>query len=261
MTFRAEAQAFWLPKAGSTEAEYDDAYWPRRQVSGESCHRFAVADGATETLFSGIWARQLTRAYCKGILDDSPVREWLADLQQKWWGIVRRRPLPWYAEQKLESGTFAALVGVTLSSKSRNGEYGTWHARAIGDSCLFQIRGSSILAKFPLSRSEDFTNCPTLLSSKSDENAGTEFLVSSTGSWEYGDHFFLMTDAIAAWFIRAVEDGQAPWETVRDLDNDDDHHMMAAKYGMRSFRQWVSEARHDGVMRNDDVTLYRIEIE
>ena len=45
----AYLKAFWLPKDGSTEEEYEDAFFPRHSSSftGERL-RFAIADGATE---------------------------------------------------------------------------------------------------------------------------------------------------------------------------------------------------------------------
>jgi hypothetical protein len=256
---RVFAEALWMPKAGNTDSEYEDAYWPRHPVEGEGCSRFAVADGATETSFSGIWAKQLVRAYCAGAFDNLHDSEWLSKLQRKWWSIVRKKPMPWYAEEKLESGTFAALVGLTLHSESAENEHGAWHAEAIGDSCLFQLRGGDILAKFPVQASQDFTNSPVLLSTKAGENSSLNSLTLARGEWQCGDHFYLMTDAIAAWFFRAIERHEAPWEIIRDLDNDL-RRPLAQRSGMKSFREWVDMARRQSLMRNDDVTLYRIEI-
>src|SRR5947208_595455 len=84
----------------------------------------------------------LVRAYCNGLPDDSLQAEWLRELQRRWWTIVQRKPLAWYAEQKVKNGTFAALVGLPLNWESQSWQHGTWTASAIGDSCLFQIRGS-----------------------------------------------------------------------------------------------------------------------
>ncbi|OLB38050.1 MAG: hypothetical protein AUH11_07740 [Acidobacteria bacterium 13_2_20CM_57_17] len=256
---RLFAEALSMPKAGNADSEYEDAYWPRHPLHGETCQRFAVADGATETSFSGIWAKQLVRAYCSGAFDNLADLEWLSKLRRKWWSFVRKKPLPWYSEQKLESGTFAALVGLTLGWKSAESEKGDWHAEAIGDSCLFQLRGSHLLTKFPLLSSQDFTNSPALLSSKPGNDSGVSAVVSATGEWQSGDHFYLMTDAVAAWFFRAHERNEAPWEVIRDLDNERDHPVVAQS-GMKSFREWVDTARTQGLMRNDDVTIYRIEI-
>jgi hypothetical protein len=247
-----------MPKAGNKDSEYEDAYWPKHAVEGATCARFAVADGATETSFSGIWAKQLVRAYCVGSFDNLSDSEWLPKLRQKWWSIVRTKPLPWYAEEKLESGTFAAMVGLTLGYDSAEDERGTWHAEAIGDSCLFQLRGAHLLTSFPLQASQDFTNSPILLSSRLGDDSGVRAMVSVRGEWQSGDHFYLMTDAAAVWFLRAVEHHEAPWEIIRDLDSERDK-PIRPRSGMRSFRR-VEKARRQGLMRNDDVTLYRIEI-
>jgi hypothetical protein len=248
---RIFAEALWLPKSGSTDSEYEDAYWPRHPIEGVTHARFAVADGATETSFSGIWAKQLVRAYCDGAFDNLDETEPLCALQRKWWRIVRRKPLPWYAEQKLESGTFAALVGITLCYESVASECGTWRAAAIGDSCLVHLRGGKVLSSFPLTTSSAFTNAPTLLSTNlSESNSPLEALVTTYGEWQSGDHFYLMTDAIAAWFFRAIEQQELPWTVIRDLDYDP----------KKPFRAWVESARKLNLMRNDDVTLYRIEI-
>jgi hypothetical protein len=62
-------EAFWLPKAGNTLEEYEDAFWPRKSMDRSlSMFRCAVADGATETSFSRVWAQTLVRAYCRGHL-------------------------------------------------------------------------------------------------------------------------------------------------------------------------------------------------
>lgn len=248
-----------MPKAGNTDSEFEDAYWPEGRVDGESSSRFAVADGATETSFSGIWARQLVEAYGIGAFENLPDSQWLFDIQRKWWSIVRDKPLAWYAEEKVESGTFASLLGLTLESKSAGSKCGAWHAEAIGDCCLFQVRGSNILTKFPLQAAEDFTNAPLLLSVKPGLDSAIDSLVSIRGEWQWGDHFYLMTDAMAAWFFRALERGEAPWEVIRDLDNETREPVSACS-GMKPFREWVETARKTGLMRNDDVTLYRVEI-
>ena len=68
MTMRLFYEAMWIQKAGSPEEEYEDAFWPRRSVSGESRQKetFAIADGATESSFSGVWAKQLVRRILSG---------------------------------------------------------------------------------------------------------------------------------------------------------------------------------------------------
>ena len=98
---RLFAQAFWLPKSGSTEGEYEDAFWPKRlPVDREaelSDFRVAVADGATETSFSGLWAKLLVRSYAEGRLLPEGFAASLVKLQARWRSAITRKPLPWYA--------------------------------------------------------------------------------------------------------------------------------------------------------------------
>ena len=58
-----------------------------------------------------------------------------------------------------------------------------------------------------------------------------------------------MTDALACWFLRAVESDERPWLELRDL---------AAERGATAagaFADWVANLRGAGRLRNDDMTL------
>src|SRR2546427_3485770 len=162
---RVSAQAFWSPKAGNQESEYEDAFWPERPLISRKnvTFRFAVGDGATETSFSGIWAKQLVRAFCKGELEGKEFPQRLSLLREKWHRIVSRKPMPWYAEEKIRSGAFAAILGLVLNDSSEPGEDGKWNALAIGDSCVFQLREKELVASFPIQSSDQFNNSPVLL--------------------------------------------------------------------------------------------------
>jgi hypothetical protein len=71
------------------------------------------------------------------------------------------------------------------------------------------------------------------------------------GAWDPGDAFYLMTDALACWFMREVEEGRMPWGVLRDLDTSGE---------IKPFREWVGDLRMDRAIRNDDVTLLRVDI-
>lgn len=246
------AQPFWAPKQGNEDSEYEDAFWPRKSIEHKApCFRCAVADGATETSYSGIWAKQLVRYLRKNCPAFDPDR--FRDLQQRWSTIVRKRPLPWYAEEKIRLGAFAAILGLVLhDGVDREGRGGHWQAVAVGDSCLVQMRGEEVLIRFPLAESAAFTNRPHLLSSNP---AYTGRLVDHVrnmdGSWQAGDAFYLMTDALACWFMREAEEGRTPWRVFRDLNTSDE---------VKPFREWIEALRAEGAMRNDDVTLLRVDI-
>src|SRR4051794_1946930 len=118
----------WLPKDGNAQEEYEDAAYPL-SFSGtdrEQEFRCAVADGATETSFSGLWANLLVRGY----VDEEPLEE----SRKKWQEAIPTANQPWYVEEKAQAGAYSALVGLSVQAN------GTWSSAAVGDSCLIQIR-------------------------------------------------------------------------------------------------------------------------
>lgn len=248
-------KVFWTPKAGNSEAEYEDAYWP---LNGDQMDidlfRYAVADGATQTSFSRLWAQLLVRAYCKGNLGATKLHETLQSLQENWHKQINTKPLPWFAQEKVRQGAFATILGLTFAESDENhGLAGVWNAFAIGDSCLFQIRNNELLLRFPLQHSSEFNNSPALLSSNplSNEHIEQEIFQCS-GTWESGDLFLLMTDAIACWFLRRYEQDADPILQLTTINSQEDFLEL-----MDTERTCVDE-QGCKLMRNDDLTLFRI---
>ena len=122
--------AFHLPKSGNSAEEYEDAF-----AASPEHGRFAVADGASESSFAGLWARLLVEGFVKEARKPWEETGWLKPLHERWAAEVNRRPLPWYAEMKRQEGAFATLLGFALRSPDH------WRAVAVGDSCLIQVRG------------------------------------------------------------------------------------------------------------------------
>jgi hypothetical protein len=226
-------QSFHLPKQGNTLDEYEDAF-----AGDPESGRFAVADGASESAFAGTWARILVLG-CVQV--PGPWSGWLPAARKRWRTRVEGLPLPWYAETKFQEGAFAALLGVAFKKRS-------WQAEAVGDSCLFHVREEACKASFPLGQSSEFNNRPHLLGSR---GRGTTQLRSKRqqlqGDWQPGDVLFLMTDALAQWFLKKVEQRRQPWKDLNGLRTSD------------QFAQWVDQVRRLGDLRNDDVTLVRIQ--
>lgn len=194
------SQVWCLPKNGSTPAEYEDAFYPDGGLDFETkfC-QFAVADGATETSFSGLWARFLVSAYCHGELSEKRLWRSIAKYRRRWFKAVTSNPLPWYAEEKLRMGAFSSLAGLTVHAPTETKEVALWEALAIGDSCLFQVRKEEFIVKWPLDSSSQFGYHPILVSSNATPGEeSTERRI--TGEWTTGDWFYLMTDAIALWY-------------------------------------------------------------
>lgn len=246
---RVLSRSFSLQKEGNTPEEYEDACWPDKELAFENkiC-RFAVADGATETSYSALWARQLVRAYCEGKLTTKrKIKDTLTQLQRKWRESVGSAPMPWYAEEKLLKGAFSSLVGLTI--RNEKGE-GKWRALAVGDSCLFQVRkNQTLINTFPLSNSEQFSNRPALLSTNPGLNDPLDSLLhTAKGDVQAEDHFYLMTDAIACWFLRECEQGHKPWLTVKDWGYNKD------------VDKEIQQLRREKKINNDDVTVVVIDI-
>lgn len=228
-----------LPKAGSSVRENEDA-WSCRQDPGSVGWRFALADGATESSFARLWATMLVRAYAQGTwrLDEEP--QWqLENLRRRWLTVVSRRPLPWYAEEKVRLGAYATFLGLALSANPHGHR---WQAAAVGDTCLFHLRGASLLASFPCASVDELPLRPEAVSSR--PGAGTRFL-RAEGDCRSGDRFLLVTDALAHLCLERAAQGGRPFTTLVRLTS----------AGPRAFADWVGTMRRRGELRNDDVTL------
>lgn len=199
-TRQFQTRQFLLPKSGLQLSECEDAIGVNPGVG-----RFAIADGATEAFDSRSWALRLAENWVKddsAALSTNQFRDWIADqglaLHDSWNGLK----LSWYAEEKARSGSFATFVGVQVRFDQSPG----WEAVALGDACLVHRREQKILKAFPLSDSESFTATPPLLPSKhSLQGAALESIVFSSGSLEPGDVLLLLSDAVAAWYLKLRE--------------------------------------------------------
>ena len=180
----------------------------------------------------------------KPILEASGWAAWLLPLRQTWWNDVSRRRLAWYAEHKLDEGAAAAFLGLTIKPNE------TWEAVAIGDSCIFQMRQQQLRLAFPVQSSNDFNNHPRLAGARPSPREPP--LGHIQGNWEAGDQFLLMTDALAKWFLKELEDECDPLVTVRRiLDSADNAARLAAE---------IDGLRDAHKLRNDDVALALINV-
>jgi hypothetical protein len=174
---------------------------------------------------------------------------WLRLLGQSFHSHWDNKALPWYAEEKAHAGAFSTFLGLTFSA-SIDGL--SWHALAIGDTCLIHRRGDRIQSSFPLNDSGQFGFRPFLLpSDTARQPAAIEQLIYKEGSAESGDVFLLLTDAIAAWYLDALN--LAP-ELAASFDE------LLAANRREAFQQHVTKCIGDGSLRNDDIAAIRIAI-
>lgn len=232
-----KASAWWAPKSGNAVNEYEDAF-----AVEPGMLRFAVADGASETSFAKQWAEALVARYVHEPPQADQLREWMTPMQAAWVGEHQGKATAWYAEEKAREGAFSSLLGVAI-------EQDRWRALAVGDSCLFVVRAGKLLRAFPLARADEFNNRPVLLSSVERSNANVwEGVRSEEGELVAKDQLLLMTDALAQWFLVEAELGRRPWAA------------LARAATPEAFSAFIDCLRGGGSLRNDDVTLVRVEV-
>lgn len=264
MSLDIVARVFWTPKEGNTEAEYEDAFHPPglRERKGHIL-RFAMADGASEGMLSGPWAKILVRSFCRAAPRPTPssARQVIARACDSWetWkaAYLRKRdevgrPVQWWEEQGLSTGPFATLLGVAFLLRE-GGDTGRWDAVAMGDTCLFGVFENRLKMSFPVKDSSGFGSRPVLISSDPRLNAQyLDRLEGTGGNFQKDDRFYLMTDALSAWFLREIEAGGKPWTILDGLFD-------SAACDLE-FLELVRSLRKSGNMRNDDVTLTCIRV-
>lgn len=236
-----------LPKEGASAEECEDAV-----AADDTALCYAVADGATEAFDAGRWARLLAEDW---VGSPSPptsadgFRAWAAAQGERLHAGWSELSLPWYAEEKRRAGSFAAFVGVKFGGQ---GAALRWRAAALGDSCFVQTRGGSVVEALPLGKSADFNSSPILLpSAEAPREAALAHAVFREGEAAPDDVFFLMSDALAAWFFGSC--GRRG-ESLAEFDS-----LLASSENER-LSEFVARERSAGRLKDDDVAAVRIKV-
>ncbi len=241
-------QSFCVPKRDNSALEYEDA-----SAAAPELNTFAIADGATESSFAAMWAQLLVNEFVRTpACRASEWRKWLPPLQERWEADIGTREMPWYAENKLQMGAFATFLGVVFEDANRK-KGKRWRAIAVGDCCLFQIRAASMLRVFPELGPTDFNNHPGLVGSRTPPTVLLEKKRVQTrkGVWQAGDQIWLMTDALAHWFLSQEEAGKKPCDAVGRV-------LRAATN--QHFAEWIDGLRRTRELKDDDVTLMAVSL-
>lgn len=242
------ANGFSTHKAAETPDDCQDAW-----NMDENTARYAVADGATRSLFPKQWAELLVNRFCKKnvlSLEEGNWQEWITPIQGDWLKQVTaivQETKRFISIDRLSKSESAAATFIGLEFDKGKME---WKAGIVGDSCLFQIRNSQLVESYPIKQSEDFDNHPEAFASFEKDNYAKPQIVK--GMAEPGDRFILATDALAKWIIQHEEAGQLGAALNRLTALKDD----------AEFARFVEEVRdtEDIPLVNDDVTLLRISV-
>ena len=259
-------RSFRLQKAGNSFEECEDRAYPKvlngrhgeDKLLSKALVSFAVADGATEGMFSGAWAEILVKAYCRSMDKGAEPYAFLKEAFKAWQSWIQdhlnkrkrqNKPIKWFEEPGLEAGAFSTLLGVNLAD-SAEPNVKRWGAFAAGDCCLFQVRHNTLVSKFPVESSEGFGNRPFLIRSKAVlSDKLLEACKAAEGDCLVGDVLYMMTDALACWFLKECEVNNLPWVVLSNFTA-----------GVEIFQKWVDGLRDEKSMKNDDVTLVCIEV-
>jgi hypothetical protein len=240
MPFELDFRVRTVPKAGNTDAQNEDAV-----AIGPKLRRVAIADGASEGWQSGPWARVLVKECVRTPPMPDSFAEWVAGVQPL---APKTESTSWYAEEKAALGSFATLLGLAFEDAKDGGI--RWRAVAVGDSCLFQVRGEKLLAKFPVESLGDFSNRPKLIGSAPGRPGPEPDWYAGRG--ELRDVFYLLTDALAEWYLRERSANARP---ERELDRVTEPSRLPAEYA-----DWIKSLRDAKAVKNDDCTVVRVEL-
>ena len=249
---------YYGPKHGNDESEWEDgaAGFPGDPAMGR-CTRLAVADGATQGFGSARWAQQLVTGFVgadgeQGVrppaLSPDALHGWFEAMRHRWQHDPRMAEANDLQRFKLaEVGSFATFLGCEL--RDLDGPRPRWHAVALGDTVLFQVRDHELIAQFPQLAAADFGFNPDGVPTKPDALAGMlDRLLVGEGELAEGDVLYVATDAFAQWMVEADQrGGRSLWKALAGLDHPDTFHRL------------VADRRRSGEMTNDDVTLLRVQ--
>lgn len=234
--------------------EYEDA-WHIDAAAG----RAAVADGVSSAIFSGRWARILT----KHVVADPPDMEdvdslvdWLEHCRSLWLKEINPAKLPWNQRSKLQQvgGAFSTLLWIEVQPLDNDADSESavkrYHVTctAIGDCNLFSYRNGEYRDSFPMESSAQFDEDPLSICSVNLGRDNTlQFQMWET-ECDAGDEFVLCSDAI----------GKMAWDRI---ENDSPLDFRPA--WQQTEDDWLAEIeanRSARRMRRDDTTLMLLRI-
>ncbi len=142
-------------KVGNEPLETEDS------LSIEIPHsRFAIADGASDSIFSGQWASSLSSVFTGNSYDlnsNKDLDNFLERSRDIWINSIEWNNLKWNVKNKAVKGAFSTFLGFTCFPEENVG-----HIYAVGDSCFFIFQDNGMMS-FPLTKPSEFGIHPSLV--------------------------------------------------------------------------------------------------
>jgi hypothetical protein len=230
-----------MSKLGNKESECEDSISFNLKKK-----RFAIADGASSSMFSDVWASCLT----SNVIDlETDLFTNASDLfhillpiaREEWYSRVEWNNLKWFQTNKSFQGSYSTLLYLEIK---RIEERYLYRALCVGDSCMFVLGPGGTFYSFPYKKASQFNNSPKLIwtGRKTQTNNLDKLLpdfVTTGGYITEKNEIILATDALSKWLIETHN-----FSILRDLVVNDS--------GMRDYLSNEIDAKR---MRNDDISL------
>ncbi len=237
-----------------TAEDFSDCF-DRYAINPEN-NRFSIADGVSKSFFPGIWAELLVNTYVNAREEvNFNNAEILLKIQNEWLEkvkeIVNKPNQKYFVRNRFNQGGAAAATFVGLSFFKDNSNKYKWEAYALGDSFLFFIPDNSLdinedfeskVNYLSSKKNLEFDNYPDFFESRNDNHKGK--IQRKEGQMQAGI-FYLMTDALAEWFIKETESARGE---IHSWKNQHDFEIRIEKL-------------RKSVMNNDDSAILVIRIE
>ncbi|MCS7256092.1 MAG: protein phosphatase 2C domain-containing protein [Thermomicrobium sp.] len=262
-----------VPKSSRSSETNEDA---STFEPGQNYVWAAVADGTSEGAYSRLWARALVeqlnaserRRWCRNFPNRKQWFERFIDEAGQKFSKDLPEHRPWYIEASLERGVSATLAIARVDRKNHK-----LSLAAVGDCCIAYWFEGERPCSWPLQNSRAFHNAPatvTWMPFCSALNPPVELYVRNLDIHDSRSiSIALMTDALALWFVRELENGGTPHERLLELAATQAVGLTSPRRSRRGlaklaasperacehFTAWVRELRQRKQLRDDDTTL------
>ncbi|GHT82364.1 hypothetical protein FACS189467_7560 [Bacteroidia bacterium] len=212
---------------------------------------FAIADGASQSLYPNIWADMLVKHFCEypNITNDN-WQNWLKPIQDKFLIDVQKKiqiakeqnnPSWFFNNKKLtekKQPAASTFVGVELKENELN-------IAMVGDSCMFIWQDNKLVRSMPYSKSTDFDCFPEYLASFEKDNKYQPQFIHYPIPKGKETYCVLTTDAFAKYILAHIEAEENIFEILINISN------------QSQFEEIVAIARNSKTIKleNDDVAL------
>jgi len=212
-------------------------------------HKFAISDGVSKSFFPKIWSTILVSEYVNNLETDET--SFINKCQQKWSkeieNKINRPEAKWYTriEYNRRTPALATFVGLQFFENEQK-----WIASALGDTFLFFLPEgyTNFLQELVVLSSKDdplvFDNFPDYFTSIGHQHKGLPPKQIEIHSLSPGT-FYLMTDALAEWFVNEQEKAKENINIWKD---------------QKDFERFVELARADRAMSDDDSAILIINL-